>query len=129
MLLLGGGGILKRLLTFLVFSDDILLQFLFSYSNSRHYSRLCQLRTFTGGILVALIQPMLLSEDSFFSFCEKKVKKMSVPKTEGKSSLFHIGNEFPNMISITWEVGFYVNASQFRNLYPDFCQIFLVVFL
>ena len=63
----------------------------------------------------------------FFQFL--KVKKMSVPKTEGKSSLFHIGNEFPNIISITWEVGFHVNAVQLRNLYPDFSQIFLVVFL
>ena len=55
-------------LTFLEFSDKILLQFIFSYSSSRHYYRLCQLRTFAGGILVALIQLMLLSEDSFFSF-------------------------------------------------------------
>ena len=63
----------------------------------------------------------------FFQFL--KVKKMSVPKTAGKSSLFHIGNEFPNMISITCEVGFYINAFQLWNLCPDFCQMFLVVFL
>ena len=31
---------------------------------------------------------------------------MSVPKTEGKSFLFHIGNEFTNMISVTSEVRF-----------------------
>ena len=57
-----------------------------------------------------------------------KIEKI-VPKTEGKSFLFHIGNEFPNMISITSEVGFYVKAFQLRNLYLDFCKIVLVVFL
>ena len=31
---------------------------------------------------------------------------MSVPKTEGKLFLFHTGNEFPRMISITSKVGF-----------------------
>ena len=55
-------------LTFLMLSDTISLQFVFSYSSSRLYSRLFQLRTFTGGILVALIQLILLSEDSFFQF-------------------------------------------------------------
>ena len=63
----------------------------------------------------------------FFQFL--KVKNMSVPETEGKSFLFHIGNEFPNMISITFEVGFYVKAFQLLNLYPGFCKSFLVVFL
>ena len=43
---------------------------------------------------------------------------MSVSKTEGKSLLFHIGNEFPDMISVTSEFGFYVQVSQLRNLYP-----------
>ena len=38
---------------------------------------------------------------------------MSVPKTEGKSFLFHIGNEFPNTISITSEFGFYVKVFSF----------------
>ena len=57
-----------------------------------------------------------------------KLKKISVPKTEGKSFLFHIGNEFPNMISITSEAGFYVKAFQLRNLYLDFCKIVLVVY-
>ena len=57
-----------------------------------------------------------------------KLKKISVPKTEGKSFLFHIGNEFQNMISITSEVGFYVKAFQLRNLYLDFCKIVLVVY-
>ena len=57
----------------------------------------------------------------FGRLCTKglKVKKMSVPKTEGKSLIFHIGNEFPNMISVTSEVGFYVKVSQLRNLYPQ----------
>ena len=54
-----------------------------------------------------------------------KVKKMSEAKTESKSFLFHIGNEFPNMIRVTSEVGFYVKAFQLRNLHPDFCKIFL----
>ena len=54
---------------------------------------------------------------------------MSVPKTEKKSFVFHIGNEFPNMISITSKVGFYVKAFQVQNLYPDFCKKYLVVFL
>ena len=54
---------------------------------------------------------------------------MPVPKTEGKSFLFHIGNEFPNMISVTSEFGFYFKIFQLRNLYPDFCKIFLLVFL
>ena len=58
----------------------------------------------------------------FFQFL--KVRKMSVPKTEGKSFLFHIGNELPNMIRVTPEVGFYVKVFQLRNLYPDFCKIF-----
>ena len=31
---------------------------------------------------------------------------MSVPKMEGKSLLFDIVNKFPNMISVTSEVGF-----------------------
>ena len=35
---------------------------------------------------------------------------MSVLKTEGKSFLFHIGNEFRNMISVTSEVDFYVEG-------------------
>ena len=55
-------------LTFLVFSDKISLQFVFSHSNSRLYSRLCQLQIFSGGILVALIQFVLLLEDSFSVF-------------------------------------------------------------
>ena len=50
---------------------------------------------------------------------------MAEAKTESKSFLFHIGNEFPNMIRVTSEVGFYVKAFQLRNLYPDFCKIFL----
>ena len=54
-----------------------------------------------------------------------EVKKMSEAKTESESFLFHIGNEFPNMIRVTSEVGFYVKAFQLRNLYPDFCKIFL----
>ena len=87
---------------------------------------MCQLRIFAGKILVALIQLILLSEDKFFLVF--KIEKI-VPKTEGKSFLFHIGNEFPNMISITSEVGFYVKAFQLRNLYLDFCKIVLVVFL
>ena len=49
---------------------------------------------------------------------------MSVPKTEGKAFLFHIGNEFVNMISVTSEVDFYVKAFQLWNLYPYFCKIF-----
>ena len=59
--------------------------------------------------------------DQFGTLCTKglKVKKMSVPKTEGESLLFHIGNDFPNMISVTSEVGFYVKVSQLRNLYPQ----------
>ena len=69
--------------------------------------------------------------DHFGTLCTKglKVRKTSVPKTEGKSLLFDIGNEFSNMINITSEVGFYVKVFQLRNLYPDFCKIFLVVFL
>ena len=31
---------------------------------------------------------------------------------EGKSLLFHIDKEFPNIISITSEVGFHVKASE-----------------
>ena len=59
--------------------------------------------------------------DHFRTLCTKvlKVKKMSVPKTEGKSLLFHIGNEFANMINVTSEVVFYVKVSQLRNLYPQ----------
>ena len=91
------------------------------------YSRLSQLRAAAGGLLVALIQLILSSEDSFFPFLN--VKQMSVAKTDGKSFLFHIGNEFPDMISVTSEVGFYVKVFQLLNLYPDFCNIFLVVFL
>ena len=50
--------------------------------------------------------------DHFETLCTKelKVKKMSVLKTEGKSFLFHIGNEFRNMISVTSEVDFYVEG-------------------
>ena len=54
-----------------------------------------------------------------FAFKGLKVKKLSVPKTEGKSLQFHIGNEFSNMICVTSEVGFYVKVSQLRNLYPQ----------
>ena len=63
----------------------------------------------------------LAAFDHFCTLCTKglKVKKMSVPKTEGESLLFHIGNDFPNMISVTSEVGFYVKVSQLRNLYPQ----------
>ena len=43
---------------------------------------------------------------------------------EGKSFLFHIQKKFPNIISTTAEIGFYVEAFQFRNLYPDLCKIF-----
>ena len=59
--------------------------------------------------------------DHFGALCTKglKVRKMSVPKTEGKSLLFHIGNEFGNMIHATFEVGFYDKVSQLRNLYPQ----------
>ena len=55
-------------LNFLVFSDKILLQFVFSYFTSRLCSRLYPLRTFVGKILVALMQLISLSEDSFVSF-------------------------------------------------------------
>ena len=63
----------------------------------------------------------LVAFDHFRTLCTKglKVKKMSVPKMEGKSLLFDIVNEFPNMISVTSEVGYYVKVSQLRNLY---CQ-------
>ena len=44
---------------------------------------------------------------------------MSVPKTEGKSLLFHIGYEFPNMISVTSEVGFYVKVRFFCSFFFD----------
>ena len=71
-------------------------------------------------IFVALIKLILLSKGSFWAFKSEKKK----PKTEGKSFLFHIDKEFPNIISITSEIGFYAEAFQFRNLYPDFCKIF-----
>ena len=45
------------------------------------------------------------------------MKKESVPKTEGKSFLFHFGNEFPNIVSIKSVVGFYVKPFQLRNLF------------
>ena len=63
----------------------------------------------------------LAAFDHFCTLCTKglKVKKMSVPKTEGESLLFHIGNDFPNMIRVTSEVGFYVKVSQLRNLHPQ----------
>ena len=63
----------------------------------------------------------LAAFDHFGTLCTKglKVKKMSVPKMEGKSLLFDIVNEFPNMISVTSEVGYYVKVSQLRNLYPQ----------
>ena len=63
----------------------------------------------------------LAAFDYFCKLCTKgvKVKKMSVPKMEGESLLFHLDNDFPNMISLTSEVGFYVKVSQFRNLYPQ----------
>ena len=61
------------------------------------------------------------ASDHFGKLCTKglKVKKMSVPKTEGNSLPFHIGNKFLNMISVTSEVDFYVKVSQLRNLYPQ----------
>ena len=62
------------------------------------------------GIFAALIKPILLSEGSFSALKSEKKKKKSVPKTEGKSFLFHIDNKFPNIISITSEVGFHVKA-------------------
>ena len=109
-----------------MFSDKIFLQFVFSYSDSRHYSRL-SVTNICRWHISSINTAYVIIGRQFFQFL--KVKKMSVPKTESKSSLFHIGNKFPNMISITSEVGFYVKAFQLRNLYPDFCQIFLVVFL
>ena len=60
------------------------------------------------GIFAALIQPILFSEGSFSAL--KSEKKKLVAKTEGKSFLFHIDNEFPNIISITSEVDFHVKA-------------------
>ena len=50
----------------------------------------------------------LAAFDHFGTLCTKglKVKKMSVPKMQGKSLLFDIVNKFPNMISVTPEVGF-----------------------
>ena len=56
----------------------------------------------------------LAAFDHFGTLCTKglKVKKMSVPKMEGKSLLFDIVNEFPNMISVTSEVGYYVKVSE-----------------
>ena len=49
----------------------------------------------------------------FFQFL--KVKKMSVPKTENKSFVFHIGNEFPNMIRITYlKLVFMLKLFRFR---------------
>ena len=73
----------------------------------------------------------LAAFDHFWTLCTKglKVKKMSVPKTERKSFLFHIGNEFSKLISVTSEAGFYLKDFQLRNLYPVFCKIFWVVFL
>ena len=103
-----------------MFSDKILLQFVFSYFTARLYSRLCQLWTFAG-----VNTAYIIIGTQFFQLL--KLKKISVPKTEGKSFLFHIGNEFPNMISITSEVG-YVKAFQLWNLYLDFCKIVLVVY-
>ena len=63
----------------------------------------------------------LAAFDHFGTLCTKglKVKKMSVPKTEGKSLLFHIGNEFANMNNVTSDVGFYIRVSQLWNLYPQ----------
>ena len=54
----------------------------------------------------------LAAFDHFGTLCTKglKVKKMSVPKMEGKSLLFDIVNEYPNMISVTSEVGYYVKS-------------------
>ena len=43
---------------------------------------------------------------------------------QGKLFLFHIQKKFPNIITTTAEIGFHVEAFQFRNLYPDFCKIF-----
>ena len=63
-----------------------------------------------------ILQHLILAAfDHFCTLCTKglKVKKMSVPKTEGESLLFHIGNDFPNMISVTSEVGFYVQFLSF----------------
>ena len=56
----------------------------------------------------------LAAFDHFGTLCTKglKVKKMSVPKMEGKSLLFDIVNEFPNMISVTSEVGYNVKVSE-----------------
>ena len=49
----------------------------------------------------------------FFQFL--KVKRMSVPKTEKKSFVFHIGNEFPNMIRITYlKLVFMLKLFRFR---------------
>ena len=63
----------------------------------------------------------LAAFDHFGALCTKglKVKKMSVPKIEGKSLLFDTVNEFLNMISVTFEVGYYVKVSRLRNLYPQ----------
>ena len=63
----------------------------------------------------------LAAFDHFGTLCTKglKVKKMSVAKMEGKSLLFDTVNEFPNMISVTFEVGYYVKVSHLRNLYPQ----------
>ena len=65
---------------------------------------------------------------NFLRYSFRRIKVI-LPKTEGKSFLFHIENEFPYIISIKSEVGFYFKAFQLGNLYPDFCNIFLVVSL
>ena len=56
----------------------------------------------------------LAAFDHLGTLCTKglKLKKMSVPKMEGKSLQFDIVNEFPNMISVTSEVGYYVKVSE-----------------
>ena len=69
------------------------------------------------------MQLILLSEGSFTVFKSGK-KKKSVPKTEGKSVLFYIDNEFPNIISVTSEAGFPDKTFQLLNPYPDFWWFF-----
>ena len=64
-------------------------------------------------IVVTLIQRLYYEKAAFSLF---KSEKKSLPKTEGKSFLFHIGNEFPNIITITSVVDFYVKAFLLRNL-------------
>ena len=76
--------------TFLVFSDQILLQFVFSYFTSRLYSRLCQLRTFASGILVALIHVIIVCKNSLYKLFLLSPKKMQF-KIFG-FSIFNIKN-------------------------------------